>query len=220
MKRYIEDTPITKKTKIADIYHLQKIKLKYYAMNEQFEECYNFLQEVRDNSYFSRKEIRIDLIPLSFYVRFHLGLLKEYEYNTSTYLFQQIINYDIKKTNEHIKRHIAEESYENEKFLSSLAMEDIVNVVREKTPDEKHFNHRFFYNQYCFKLPKSGYIDGDITDTFTVITLNHTNSIITMYPEKNVKNIPIMDITPNITEDNPKIKRKSQIEKFNERYKK
>ncbi len=65
-----------------------------------------------------------------------------------------------------------------------------------------------------------GYIDGDYTPFSQVITFDDTNQIITVYPKKNTDNIPITDIISPILERNSKIKRKSQIEKFNERYNK
>lgn len=220
MESYIEITPISKTAKIANIYHFQKIKLQYYAMSMQWEECYKLIQEVRNNPFFSKRNMQEKIIQLDFYIRFQLGLLSKREKATKSYLFQQIMDYDTQRAARHIEKHHAKQRCEQYKFLNSVSITDVIQNVQESIPNEQHFNHQFFYNQYCFKLPNNGYIDGDLVDTFTVIAINHTNSIVTMYPEKNTLNIPIIDITPHIIDDNPKVKRKSQIEKFNERYKK
>jgi hypothetical protein len=79
-----------------------------------------------------------------------------------------------------------------------------------------------FKNFYIFKYDYCGMLsDGKTkTDYFKVITLQHSNEILTMYPVSNDFKTPFIDITPIQEEDcsNKLVKRMSQIDKFNQRY--
>ena len=77
-----------------------------------------------------------------------------------------------------------------------------------------------FKNIYVFKYDHNGIYNGKSLDYFEIITLQDSNDIITMYPFDNKNGFPYIDITPKIEveDDYRKVKRMSQIEKFNQRY--
>ncbi len=209
----------TRYTDEKDRLLFKHVKLKYYSYMHMFENCYTLLNEIKD---IPKTPIAgFYQVNLNFYLRFKLGLLKASEYQTKTYLFQQIIDYDIERAANHIQKHIASIEKGNGTFIRSIHLADFLEQIQKKLPNEKHFNTLYFSNKYCFKSSNLGYIDGDYINLSEVITLDDTNQIITMYPLKNIDNIPVIDISAPILEGEPnKIKRKSQIEKFNERYKK
>ena len=73
--------------------------------------------------------------------------------------------------------------------------------------------------KHIFKYELCGHVDGKLVDFFEVVTLKDTNEIITMYPYKNKEKRECIDLTPVVKEE-PKVKRLSQIDKFNQRYSK
>lgn len=75
-------------------------------------------------------------------------------------------------------------------------------------------------NRYLFRYEFNGRCDGKIADYIEVITLHSTHEIITMYPYHSNERIECIDVTPSIEDELPKVKRKSQIDKFNQRYSK
>ena len=67
-------------------------------------------------------------------------------------------------------------------------------------------------------MPKIGYVNGISTDQIKVICLPNTDSIISIYPTTEEDNKE--EVIENEKSKKKIMKRKSQIEKFNARYKK
>ena len=57
-------------------------------------------------------------------------------------------------------------------------------------------------------------------DYFTLVSLFGTNKLITMYPVEYGKNYDYIDINylKNSINDKPKVKKRTQIDKFNQKY--
>ena len=80
-------------------------------------------------------------------------------------------------------------------------------------------NKGFITNSYIFKYDSNGRIDNKLVDFLIVIALYDSNDIITMYPYKNREKVEFYDLNPELDiEESPKLKRVSQIAKFNQRY--
>lgn len=219
VKPYLENITFTKKTKEIDFSFLQILKLNYYSRMHMFEECYTLFRKIKDDPKIKLCNGNAKYISdLDFYLRFKLGLLKTYEYKTNRYLFQQIINYDIERAANHIQKHIKSVENADGIIINSTHLADFLEQIQKELPNENHFNTLYFSNEYCFKSSNLSYTSGDYINLSEVITLDDTNQITTMYPSKNTDNIPITDITSPLLEKDSKVKRKSQIEKFNERY--
>ena len=58
-----------------------------------------------------------------------------------------------------------------------------------------------------------------ITDYFKVICFHNTSNFITMLPVAEGEFLPHVDLNYMLSESNHKVKIKSQIDKFNQRYK-
>ena len=216
IRPYMEEELCTKYTTEKDHLTFKHLQLKWYSYIHRFEDCYAIFNEIKNLP--QTPIAGFHQVNLNFYLRFKLGLLKRHEYQTNTYLFQQIINYDIERAANHIQKHIKNMDNTDGIIINSTHLADFLEQIQNKLPNENHFNTLYFSNEYCFKSSNLSYTSGDYINLSEVITLDDTNQITTMYPSKNTDNIPITDITSPILEKDGKVKRKNQIEKFNERY--
>ena len=123
-----------------------------------------------------------------------------------------------KKAIEYIKKHQNKEENEPLQFVSDFPLEKIFHDVRRTLPIKKRFNPNAFQNAYIFKYPANGYIFGRLVNYFQVITLLDSNEIIMMRPFENKGKEHFIDMVSDEIEESPKLKRVSQIEKFNHRY--
>ena len=97
----------------------------------------------------------------------------------------------------------------------------IITEIRKYIPNNKRINKDYIYNSYVFKYDKCGVSHNEITDYFVVDVFNNTDNIITIYPVINATSNPyIIDLNylKSKDEDTGKVKIKSQIEKFKEKY--
>ena len=73
---------------------------------------------------------------------------------------------------------------------------------------------------YIFKYDKCGVTNGRVSDYFLVITFHNTNKYISMYPCNSSSNFNYVDLNYLKIPSTSNVKRLSQIDKFNMRYKK
>ena len=72
---------------------------------------------------------------------------------------------------------------------------------------------------YVFKYDNCGKHDNKIANYFKIICFHNTQDYITMFPCSNCENLPYVDLNYLVnSNDIPKVKTLSQIEKFNKRY--
>lgn len=197
-------------------YESEILKIKLYLNSYQgnFDECKKILQ----NPISSRK-CRLSFLT---YLKKQLGNLAKENTKNEKYICKQINSYDEQMAIEHIKKHfnngLCEFDDINSIFNDSFPLEDIINKIKEILPNEQKINSRGFENEYIFKYDKCGTVSGVSTDYFFVCTIQNTNHIITIYPCLNTGKLPFTDLNDYEKESNGKIKRISQIEKFNKRY--
>ena len=95
-------------------------------------------------------------------------------------------------------------------------MEEIYYKLRQMLPNDKCIYHSIFDSMHVIKYDNNGHVNSKLVDYFAVITVIGTNDIITMYPFDNKSRSYALDLTP--TTDVSKVKKISQIDKFNQRY--
>ncbi len=126
-----------------------------------------------------------------------------------SYLYSQITNYSIERLVEHInKEHYGNGIVSN--FREDIDLEQLVLQIPEYVKEENLCSN-YTFDTYRIKYDNAGYTDGKMTDCIEIIMMPGTKKIITMYPymESPVAKIP---------KDEHYTKKKSQIDKFNQRY--
>ena len=145
-----------------------------------------------------------------------LNLLDEEESlpNFVRYTERQLINYSKLRAITHIKKHLND--YELSVFNKDIDVENLYYLVRNKILEDvkKAYSNRLV-DCYRFKYPGIGVSMGEPSNTLEVISIAGTNDIITMYPTNE-------DVYNSVSLFEEKLivrSRKSQIDKFNNRYK-
>ena len=130
------------------------------------------------------------------------------------YTIKQIENYDINLAIEHINRHkniIDGVGYFNEDVNIEELLLDVTAKIKNKRA-----NYNDTLSHYILKYPNVGKYDNISIDYVEVVSIPNTNNVITMYPVAS-DNI----FATNYYKEKVKVKtlnRKSQMEKFYERY--
>ena len=215
---------------------LERLKGNYIESLKLFNRCFEFSRDfsLKANSlinivkiyvYFKEYKEAFELVNTNRNILFALGetgyyqmyafLCKkmgvEYDMKYNSYSISQILDYDLNFACEHIKKH--EHDFENIEFYEN-DLEKFLVDIREKLDGKEQLLSTIF-DYYKVKVYTK---DGKETYVKVVVT-PETKDIITCYADDNLIFTEV-DIDEEI-ESKPKekvIKRKSQIDKFNEKY--
>lgn len=220
-RKYNEDKSIsgTKKHKrIKESQVFTKIKLLSYQ--GKYEELYKFcvkninvIKEGKMNDAF-------------FYSKKMTNRLDPNKRDENSYLFSQIVRYEESDFLEHIKKHLLKEDENINKesitiFKEGFPIEKVIREIKKHIPSEKKLLLGFYDNVYYFKYDSCGRVDNKIVDYFKVVCFNGTQDFITMCPVVVNKSLPYEDLNYLVNEDSfSKVRRISQIDKFNQRFNK
>lgn len=193
-------------------------RIKLLSYQEKYNELYYFCitheQELKN----------IGLKPTIFYSMKMNGKLISDIRDGNSYLFRQIIDYKEEDLLQNIQIHLADYNKDKENrnqniFSPNFPVEEIIEEIKKYIPSDKRLFFRYFEDQYIFKYNNCGKENNKTVDYIKVICFHNTSNIITMYPAANCQDLPYIDINYLIKETkNPKVRRLTQIEKFNQRY--
>ncbi len=156
------------------------------------------------------------------------------EYDESFYVFNQSLKYDKDKALDHIIRHKSRINKKNKPIYGYFnddidvyeLIEELEMITKYSDVDQKAMN--LITDLYYFYYPNIGYVNGEKTNYMKVITIKGTTNIINAMPcyfaRSRVMNNYFQIkkkyiIEPDeIEESSPRVKKLSQIEKFNARY--
>ena len=200
--------------------HLISAKIKLLSYQKKYYKLYKLFLK------YSEVTKSQDLNRTFFYCKKKLGLLDPNKRNKNSYIFRQTIEYKEDDFLEHIKNHLTEYNEETNEandcfFYSSFPFKSILEEIKKIIPCEKRIYPGDYDNLYIFKYDSCGKVNSKSTDYFKVVCFHDTKDIITMYPADDCEHLPYIDLNYLKEEKNtPKVKRLSQIDKFNQRYKK
>lgn len=157
---------------------------------------------------------------IGFYLKRMLHILEEKEITaTHSYLEQQIFSYSEKKAMEHIQLHLDENGQKklHSVYDPSIQLDNLLSSVKKQL-STIHPNSIFDITDiYIIEYDKCiGIRQGIKTNLLKVVTLPNTYDIITMYPTQNKQK----RWQENEERVEKVLKKESQIDKFNRRYKK
>ncbi len=218
---YSSDEVFTNNSKKAKIYKFYIFfnKIKLLCLTEKYDEAYKFyLDNINglDN---------VVLEKVVFFCKNKLGLLEKTttERNSYHYYYRQVIEYQESDFLYHAKKHcnncISNNSEDESEFTADFPIEEVISEVKKNFFPEKRLYHGFTDNVYVFRYDGCGTYNNGVINYFKVITFNNTKDLITMYPSVNCENLPYVDLNyMRKAKDNVKVKRLSQIDKFNKRF--
>lgn len=193
-------------------------KLRLLSYTERYEELYELYRE----NYSIIEQMNIN--GLVFYCKRKLNIIDSEKRDINGYTFRQMIRYEDTEFFEHITRHMADYNKDEDIpnpciFTSDFPLETIVKEIKKYMTSENGIYPGFYEKVYVFKYSESGLVKNKMTDYFKVICLNNTDQIITMYPVNIDTSLPYIDLNYLRKEEITQRKRLSQVEKFNQRYK-
>ncbi|MBP3766042.1 MAG: hypothetical protein J6G98_02545 [Bacilli bacterium] len=210
---------------------------KNYELEEFYYNCICDFNDFRDDAYLKKltlyirqnkknKALKVLNKISKSYIRVHQPIfsqinallgLKLFEYENDYYTVKQIKNYDYNLTVDHIKRHTNESDYYSSKinFNDDIRIEELIPDVCLRI-NQDTLKYCDLFEHYIIQYNSCGSFDDIEANYIEAIIIPNTKKIITMYPvvSDNMFSAKRMDKEPK------KIKRKSQIDKFNERYNK
>ena len=188
---------------------ITNLRLRILAYNQNYETIYDFLSNNKD---FIMEE---KLSSEWFYIRILTG-------NSNGelipgYLANQIANYNENYFRNHIQKHFALKTQDNSVFSENIPLEKVLEILPNylKTPG---LFYDYVTDKYIFRLDGVGSAGGIDTDLFEVITIHGTDHIINMYPTLEGTYTNSIDLNYIVNKDYSR--KLSQIDKFNQRYKK
>lgn len=194
--------------------------LKLLTYQGRYEELYRFFLNYP-------LEIKNDLTSVIFYCKCKLGMINPNTRKKHFYLYRQIINYEESDFLCHIQKHTADfnkdlDNPNSSIFNSEFPINQVIENIKNYIPSSKRLLTGFYEDTYVFKYDYCGRENNKITNFFKVVCFHDTNNIITMYPSLNCEELPYINLNYLIETTNKeiiKVKKLSQIDKFNQRYK-
>ncbi|MBE6160981.1 MAG: hypothetical protein E7158_01995 [Firmicutes bacterium] len=194
------------------------IKLRYYIYSGHYEEAYNFILE---NEYILCEKKGVSLLTEKLFCSKKIGVEHEKE-KFDRYLYRQIVEYSEKDFLEHIKRHFQSTkeviNTSESLFYFEFPFERVYENVKNSIPGKEKLFDGIIEDNYYFKYDNCGKTNGVNTNYFVVKVFHDSSDIITMYPFIGADTLPYIDINYLKEEEKPRVRRLSQIDKFNQRY--
>lgn len=194
-----------------------KIKLLLYQ--EKYDECYYcYLQDKK-----LVKDLQIG-DAIVFYCQKKLGFKLKTNKKHSSYIFKQINNYNENTFKEHIKKHMSDyvmnmNEPSNGIFCSSFPINEVIEEIKKYIPSNKKICSGFYDDEYTFKYNMNGRSKYKITDYFKVVCFHNTSDFITMTPALDCDTLLYVDLNYLVKNEEYKVKKLSQIDKFYQKYK-
>lgn len=214
-KEYKKDNSFNKKEKIEYNMFFSKIKLLSYQgkYEELYRLCVNNITRVADKS----------LNSVWFYSKKRTGRLNNEKRDVNSYLFSQIVRYEENDFYKHIEKHLSSYNENLEKpnsmiFEEKFPLKEVVEEIKKYIPSDKKLLLGFYDDIYYFKYDECGRVNNKLVNYFKVVCLHNSQDFITMYPVNGNDNLPHIDLNYIKKEEPPKVKRLSEIDKFNQRY--
>ena len=194
-------------------------KLKLLSYQGKKEELYKFcidnIGQIRNKN----------MNSILFYAKKITGRLSQEKRDVNSYLFKQMVRYEERDFLNHIKKHLYDYNedvfYPNENiFENNFPIKKIVEEIKKYVPSDKKMYWGVYDDVYFFKYNGCGRANNKLVDYFKVICIHNTSDMITMFPVSANENLPHIDLNYLIDyNQSNKVKKLSQIDKFNHKYK-
>ena len=215
-EEYLSHIHVTKedvKTSYTVYYLLILVKFRL----KKYDEAQYMINIIRDNidlNYADQKQIYFELGRIDLYIR---NASKEIiEIDDLVYTERQIISYRDDDALRHITKHHLKNPHTSA-FYENIDINEIYEYAKEKIKDEPVIYDSMF-DKYITKYNNIGFNvkNGDNVNQLAILTLPNTDKIITMYPcDGSESMFNLEEFEPK---EKPKVKKLSQIEKFNKKY--
>ena len=193
-------------------------KLRLLVHTGKYNEAYTYINQNVDLVNMHNLE---NIPAIIFYLKTRLGTTNQTREEQKCYLFSQLAEYNEEAFIEHAKRHI--EGYTDEEgitayFKADFPLEKVFEEVKKHYSLDKRISRGITNDEYYFKYDGCGHQNGVSCDYFIVVTFANNPHYVTMFPEPDAYKYPYVDLNYMKEDQKSKVRKLSQIEKFNQRY--
>ena len=207
------------KTKKDLLFH----RIRILSYNRKYYEAY-ILMKKHLNDFSDVLSDRTSYIL--FYLKYKAGFIPKEEINKTSYIINQTVEYSEEAFLDHARRHVVgnEEYWDEDEevgvlFYEDFPLERVYEEIKKLIPSDNRLCKGITENQYYFKYDNCGILEKGRADYFCVITFEGTGDCITMYPVKDIGNVPYVDLNYlNKENSKPLTKRLSRVDMFNMKY--
>lgn len=192
-------------------------RLKLLAYQGRYQELYDlYLKNSKDVN-------DLDIKTLIFYCKSKLGKLNGVKKDGKSYLYGQILGYSEKEFLKHIESHLADynsklDTPNSNVFVPDFPISEVLKEVKKYIPSDKGVHMGLLDDTYIFKYNECGRENNKMVDYFKVVCFHNTKNMITICPVSGGEHFPHVDLNYMVKDDNKEVKKISQIEKFNNRF--
>ena len=193
-------------------------EIKLLCYQKKYEELYH---KCVNNKY---KIGNRNLNSMIFYAKKKTGRLELTRREGNSYSFRQIISYNEDDFFDHIQKHLSDPDKDiKEKntnvFIPDFPIKKVIEEIKKHIPSDKKLYPGFYDNVYYFKYNGCGRENGRLINYIKVVCFHETTDIITICPIVGDNNLPHVDLSYLMNnEEKVKVKKISQIDKFNQRF--
>ena len=198
-------------------YNMFFSRVKLLSYQEKYEELYRFYSANIE------MDVEKNLSSVWFYSKKRTGRLNDEKRDVNSYLYRQIVRYEEEEFYQHIDKHLANPNKDLDEpntsiFEENFPLRDVVDEIKKYIPSDKRLFLGFYDDIYYFKYDECGRVDMRTVNYFKIVCLHNSQDFITMCPIVGNENLPYIDLNYIKKDEPPKVKRISQIDRFNRKY--
>ena len=200
-------------------YSLTELFFLYYHLN-RYEEALEIITDV-----YKRKCINChSLLITEIIMKKQLGKKLNIKIGLdSNYITRQVYDYNMDMALEHIKNHHIENNENICFFDKNIDLDYLFNLVKYNIKNENKVNTEEILEIHYIGISNVGYIKNDICNYIKVVVIPNTTDILNMYPTNNIDCDYVYNIECDydklFSKKEEKVKKMTQIDKFNKKYK-
>jgi len=192
----------------------------YYHLNK-YEEAIELLPDIYSKRCINAYSVSISELVMKLQLGIEIKVKKDAKCD---YIRSQIFNYSTTASLSHIQQsHITEIAENTSSFNEGINLDYLFNLIRNNLKIGKKANVDEMLEIYYFGISNIGQFNNESCNFVKVVVIPNTDNIITIYPTNSVdvNYISMIDVDYNklFNKKEEKVKRLSQIDKFNSRLK-
>ena len=210
-KGYHEDCSESQNNYVVQ--EMKLCRLRYLTNAYKYEEALRFMRKNEKDL----DKVRIGNLNLvDFFCNHRTGNVDLDRRKQKNYMMRQILEYQKK---DFIDKFNKELGKGDTSFYTDFDLEKVYDSMYDHLQTGEALHKSFVTDTYYFRYDNCGMVNGTPTDYFVAVVFRGTSKILEMHPAKPINDLIYEDLNYLNKNNKSKVKRVSQIDKFNQKYK-